>query len=146
MDMKQFHILHSETLMYYQIVEYELKVIYSQLLPGDRNANFREIEKMTLGQVVNELREKDRSSGHPWISEEDYRFLSKEAGSRNFWAHQNFLELMLGSDSENMAAFHRQSKHLKEDRDRLKSVARNGEEIMAAIIRNGKKPKKNKKK
>ena len=39
MDFDTYKILHSETLMYYQLIEHDLKYIYAYMRRGDINDN-----------------------------------------------------------------------------------------------------------
>lgn len=49
MNFDEFKILHSETIMYYQVVEHDLKLIYAYMHEGDVNDNLDRVENMTLG-------------------------------------------------------------------------------------------------
>ena len=43
MDFNQFKILHSETIMYYQVVEHDLKLIYASIHKGDVQDNLDDV-------------------------------------------------------------------------------------------------------
>lgn len=82
MDINTFKILHSETIEFCQIIEGNLKWIYSLMHVGDIGENHSKLEKTTLGQVVSMLKELDKSSGEQFISDGDYNFLKQMTEKR----------------------------------------------------------------
>ena len=66
MTFEQFKIYHSETIMYCQCIEHDLKWIYSYMHKGDQYENFEKLEKTTLGTLVKKLKELDNSDGKPF--------------------------------------------------------------------------------
>ena len=94
MTFDEFKILHSETVMYYQIIEHDLKYIYSYMLKGDIDEHFDKIGTRTLGQMVKMLKDLDNSDGDPLISASDYNFLSQITDNRNLWCHSNFTDFI----------------------------------------------------
>ena len=52
MTFEEFKQLHSETIMYCQCIEHDLKWIYSYMLNGNQYENFETLEKTTLGVLV----------------------------------------------------------------------------------------------
>lgn len=48
MSFDTFKIIHSETIMYYQIIEHDLKLIYAYMRRGKPFDNYIEIENKTL--------------------------------------------------------------------------------------------------
>lgn len=78
---KSFHFLPSktnlsETIMYYQIIEHDLKYIYSFMLKGDVGKHLNDMNNKTLGQMIKILKDLDFSDGRPLISFGDYNFLT----------------------------------------------------------------------
>lgn len=137
MNLIEFKIMHSETVMYYQIIENDLKLIYTCRKYGNVNyENFRKTENMTLGTVINVLKELDNSDGKPWISASDYNFLKQIKENRNFWAHHNFLDFIYEGDSENSDKYSKQCQKLKKDHKRLGVVYKNLEDIRIEVLRN----------
>ena len=119
MDFTNFKILHSETIMCYQIIEHDLKFIYAYMLKGNINEHFDSIETITLGQMVKMLKELDNSDGKPLISSGDYNFLSQICENRNLWAHQTFTEFIYIKDFINSREYQKQCDKLSKDHDRV---------------------------
>lgn len=119
MDFNQFKILHSETIMYYQIIEHDLKLIYAYMLKGNIYANLDEIENKTLGQMIKMLKELDNSDGKPLISSGDYNFLSQISTNRNLWAHQTYIEFIYIDNFLGSKEYQKQCEKLQIDHDRV---------------------------
>ena len=129
MNFDEFKILHSETIMYYQVVEHDLKLIYAYMHKGDVNDNWDRVENRTLGQMIDLLKALDNEDGKPNISSGDYNFLKQLSKNRNHWAHKVFTEFMYQQNfllSDNYA---RQCQKLMKDHDRLEYVYKNVEEV-----------------
>ena len=56
MTYRQFHILHSETIGCFQLIENDLKLIYSLMHIGNINKNFDSLEKKNLCFIIKELK------------------------------------------------------------------------------------------
>lgn len=65
MNFDEFKILHSETIMYYQVVEHDLKLIYAYMHEGDVNDNLDRVKNRTLGQMIDLLKTLDNENGQP---------------------------------------------------------------------------------
>ena len=117
-----FQIIHSETIMYYQIIEHDLKLIYAYMRRGKPFDNYIEIENKTLGQIVSILKDLDNSDGNPLISKGDYNFLSQIKDNRNLWAHSNFIEFVYEQEFLSSKAYSRQYQKLIKDHDRIEQV------------------------
>lgn len=119
MDFNTYKIFHSETLMYYQLIEHDLKYIFAYMRKGNINDNFEKIENMTLGQMIKTLQDLDNSDGDPLISAGDYNFLSQIKDNRNLWAHSNFTEFIYKENFINSKEYQKQCDKLKRDHDRV---------------------------
>lgn len=129
MDFDTYKILHSETLMYYQKIEHNLKCIYAYMREGKVDDNFEKIENVTLGQVIKKLQDLDNSDGNPLISAGDYNFLSQIKDNRNLWAHHNFIEFIYEKDFSNSKKYKKQCERLQRDHDRVSRACSILEEI-----------------
>lgn len=119
MDFDSYKILHSETLMYYQLIEHDLKYIYAYMRKGNIEDNFERIENMTLGQMIKTLQDLDNSDGDPLISAGDYNFLSQIKDNRNLWAHSNFTEFIYKQNFLYSKEYQKQCEKLQKDHDRV---------------------------
>ena len=120
MDFDVFKIKYAETMLYYQRIEHDIKMIYSCMHEGDMDENFEEIEKMTLGQMIIELKELDNFDNEPLISAEDYAILERICGNRNRWAHETFVNFMYEDDCFNSKEYRIECAKLAKDRDIVK--------------------------
>lgn len=119
MDFREFKILHSETIMYYQIIEHDLKYIYAYMLKGNIDDHFDKIENKTLGQMVKILKKLDNSDGNPLISSEDYNFLNQICDNRNLWAHQTYTKFIYVKNFIYSKEYQSQCEKLLRDHDRV---------------------------
>ncbi len=98
MDLNEFKYYYATTMMYYQCMERDIKLIYAFMCAGDINDNFGDVEKNTLGSMVARLEELDYSDNRPFISRDDYKFLKNISSKRNYWAHQAFADFVYIKD------------------------------------------------
>ncbi len=129
MDFQQFKILHSETIMYYQVVEHDLKLIYAYMRKGDVGDNLDMVETKTLGQMIDMLKILDNEDGKPNISSGDYNYLKQLSKNRNHWAHKVFTEFMYEDNFMYSNEYERQCQKLQKDHNRLSVVFRNVEKV-----------------
>ena len=94
MTIDEFKDYYATTMMIYQCIEHDIKLIYSYMRAGDINDNFDGVEKNTLGSMIAILERLDHSEGEPFISRGDYKFLKKICDKRNYWAHQAFADFV----------------------------------------------------
>ncbi|MDE5767297.1 MAG: hypothetical protein K2H56_01995 [Malacoplasma sp.] len=121
--------IHSETIMYYQLIESDLKIIYSLLKNNNFLDSYLSVEKLPLGVIVEKLKKFDLSKNKNFLSHEDYNFLSQITKNRNYWAHDNFIEFLYSNDFENSKEYIRSSKRLLKDNERVRNVSLNVEKI-----------------
>ena len=135
MSFDSFKKLHSETIMYCQLIEHDLKWIYAYMHKGDQYENFDKLEKTTLGALVKKLKELDNSSGELFISNDDYNFLKQMTEKRNFWCHQCFVEFMYEENFLYSNEYQRLCEKLRRDHDRLSSVCDSVEKVRLKAVR-----------
>ena len=88
MTRDQFKILHSEIMMYFQCIEFDLKRIYAGMSSEDFDDEMDWLETSNFGNTLRELKKLDRSDGDPWLSDSEYDQLDRIREVRNYWAHQ----------------------------------------------------------
>ena len=98
MTTDQFKILHSEIMMYFQCIEYDLKRIYSGMSSEDFDDEMDMLEMSNFGNTLRKLKQLDESDGDPWLSEADYEQLDRIREIRNYWAHQCYLDYIYIQD------------------------------------------------
>lgn len=94
MNFDEFKNYYALTMMSYQRIEHDIKLIYAYMLKGNTNNNLESIENKTLGTMVRILEELDYSDDKPFISRSDYQFLKDICDKRNYYAHQVFIEFI----------------------------------------------------
>lgn len=120
MNFDVFKIKYAETMLYYQRLEHDIKMIYSCMHVGDMNENLDEIEKMTLGQMIIELKELDNSDDEPLITAEDYALLERICGNRNHWAHNTFANFIYEDNCFKSNEYRIECAKLAKDHDMVK--------------------------
>lgn len=115
--------MHSETIMYYQLVENDLKIIYS-LFWKESNETYWRIKEFTLGAVIKKLKELDLSLEEPLLTSNDYNFLKQISKNRNYWAHSNYIDFSYIKDSLDSDEYHKNCKKLLKDYKRVKEVSK----------------------
>ena len=85
-----YKYLLGDTIINYQLIENDLKMIYAGMLTGDFNDNIDYADKTFhgLGQIINALQKLDNSDNKPYFSKEDYKILKNLARDRNYYCHQ----------------------------------------------------------
>ena len=132
MTIEQFKQLHSETIMYCQAIEHDLKWIYSYMHIGDQYENFETLSKTTLGALVKKLKELDNSDKDPFISNDDYNFLKQMTEKRNYWCHQCYIDFIY--DDNDSSNYDKVCNKLIRDHDRLKVVSDNVERVRLKAV------------
>ena len=90
----EYKYLLGETIMLYQFMENDLKLIYAGLLSGTFYKNIEYVRSTFkgLGQIVIALEELDNVGDDPYFSKETYLALHKLARQRNYYCHQCCME------------------------------------------------------
>ena len=93
-DFDKYKFLLGETIILYQFMENDLKLIYAGMLEGNFYKNIDKVRQTYkgLGQIILALEELDNSDGNPYFSKETYNMLNKLARQRNFYCHQCCME------------------------------------------------------
>lgn len=114
--MEQFHALLGEALMYCQLIEENVKKIYSHMKPGDYESNRAMVEekKWTLGETIHHLEALDERKKVPFLSRKDYGLLFQVAKTRNEYAHNIYTRFCYEVDDFD-GAFDKAVASLKED-------------------------------
>ena len=134
MTFEQFKIYHSETIMYCQCIEHDLKWIYSYMHKGDHYENFEKLGKTTLGALVKKLKELDNSDGNPFISNDDYNFLKQMTEKRNYWCHQCCIDFVYEKNFLSSKEYEKICNKLQRDHDRLERVSDSVEKVRLKAV------------
>lgn len=121
MTIEEFKYNVGEVIMYCQVIEHDIKVIYASMLNGDFDANYNALlkERATLGQAVVMLQELDFSDDDHFFTESEYDFLKKVTGIRNHWCHQGYTNFIYLDNYINSWQYKNEVRRLTDDHDKL---------------------------
>lgn len=135
MNYETFTYLHSETIKYCQLIEGDLKWIYSFLHIGDIYETRDSLDSLGFGQIVRKLKQLDNSDGNPELSASDYNFLSQMAQKRNYWCHECYRDFVYKHNREYSSEFAKVCDKLQRDHDKLQMVCGNVENLKLKLNR-----------
>lgn len=135
MNYETFTYLHSETIKYCQIIEGDLKWIYSFMHVGDIYETRDSLDSLTFGQIVRKLKQLDNSDGNPELSASDYNFLGQMAQKRNYWCHECYRDFVYQSNWLHSTQYAKACDKLQRDHDKLEVVCRNVENLKLKLNR-----------
>ena len=103
----KYKYLLGETIILYQFMENDLKLIYAGMLKGNFYKNIEHVrsEYKGLGQVVKALEELDNSDSTPYFSRDTYYLLNKLSRQRNYYCQQGCVDFAFVQDFENSIEF-----------------------------------------
>lgn len=133
MKLEEFKYLVGETVMYCQIIESNIKIIYVNLLGKDKQVNWELIKKETLGSMVKKLQELDKDN--KLLSSDDYYYLHQVAGKRNHWCHQTYINFLYTPDFLTSSQYTNECNQLLNDHHQLGKIYRILEEMRINIVR-----------
>ena len=88
--LEKFKILLGDTIMLYQVVENDMRIIRAQMRKGNPDDNLKE-DKETykgLGQIIYALEDLDKSSNPRFFADDFYRNLKRISHFRNYYCHE----------------------------------------------------------
>ena len=140
-----FKIIHSELIQQVQTIEYNLKIIYSKVQPGDFCDNYESIEKLNLGRIIAELKKIGNEADYLTLTEEDYRLLDEIREIRNYWCHQCYIDFgYIPNNDEREAKFQQIAEKLHFDEPRTWKLSQKIEEIRLYVVKKYDKKKSHK--
>lgn len=122
MTLDDFHFMIGQTIMYCQMIEHDVKYIYAAMHIGNFYENLDKIEKWSLGQTVQKLKELDFSGKSHYISASDYNFLKQMTVKRNHWCHQTYQNFLYNRQSLQSKEYAEECRNLECDNERLSKV------------------------
>lgn len=133
MNLDKFHNIIGKTIMHCQIIEHDIKRIYSSMLKGDYYDNLIKVGKWSLGQTIKKLKELDFSDKKPYLSASDYNFLMQMTEKRNHWCHEAYQNFLYNKEFLNSKEYLDECYKLQRDYDRLSQVSKNVEDVRIEI-------------
>lgn len=94
----EFKIYVAETLEYTQVLQEDLKWIYSFLHKGDTNKNYFKSSKKNILKLVNDVEALDFAHENHQLNLEDYAVLRQIQNLRNYISEKLFATFILNQD------------------------------------------------
>ena len=123
-DLDRYKYLLGETVMLYQIMENDLKLMCAGMRDGDFYKNLEHVRSTYkgLGQVVIALEELDNANPVPYFNQDSYRILNKLARQRNYYCHQCCMEFCYNPYFRDSIEFKDSLESLERTNEIIKSV------------------------
>ena len=136
-DFDRYKYLLGETIIYYQFMENDLKLIYAGILGGNFYKNIEQVRSTFkgLGQVVIALEELDYSTNEtPYFTRDTYKLLSKLARQRNYYCHQCCIDFCYNPYFKDSAEFHESLQSLIRTNNSIRMVQSETERHRKSIL------------
>lgn len=127
-------LLIGETLKFCQCIEFDIKALYAIMAKGDSEENLKNVEDLTLGEALKNLEELDYSDDKPYLSKDDYKYLSKINTKRNHIVHKTFQEYLYYPEPLNYELFEKEFDYVKSFHDELEKLYKLIENIRIEAI------------
>ncbi|MDY4787774.1 MAG: hypothetical protein SO253_00465 [Bacilli bacterium] len=109
MSLEQFYLYIGELIMYFQVIERDLKIIYTSITSNNFYVQYSDINNLSLGQMVGLMKEKQ------YFSSNEIHQLQKMKHKRNYYVHQSFLSFVDNDHLEDSVEYQEVSNKLMED-------------------------------
>ncbi len=136
-SIEEFKYYLGETILCYQLIEHDLKIIYAGMLKGNFNDNIAitNEEYHGLGQIVKALQELENNNNKAFFSYADYKLLKSLARERNYFCHQciidfGYIQNFLTSNEYKLAC-----NKLKKANSEILSLQKQTEKIRLFILK-----------
>lgn len=127
MNLFDFRVMHSTLLEHYQFIEFHLEGICAALGKKPFADTLEDVEKHSLGRLVQVVRRLEGGRRAPGLSSGVYDELNKICADRNFWSHCCYTELDFDPKTGGLKR--------QEDRQRLSGDLRRAEEMRELLYR-----------
>ena len=141
LKLQDFHTLVGQTVMYCQIIEHDVKMIFAIMCKGDVNETLNMIdeERWTLGLAINELKAIDSQGKKQYIADSDYAFLRQITKKRNYWCHSAYLKFVYDNNFLEHEEYGKICGELLADNEQLRNVYKTLEKVRITLMKELKK-------
>ncbi len=122
MDFNSFKVLYAEVMMNYELLEYDIKYIYSFMREGNLDDNLYMVKNNTLGEMIKLLKELDHSEDYHFISAKDYALLDRLCTTRNHWSHKTLSNFMYEKGFLESEEYKKECKKLQDDYKKIENA------------------------
>lgn len=120
----KYKYLLGETIMLYQLMENDLRLMFAGMTSGDFYANLDKVKATYkgLGQLVVALEQLDNSDSSPYFTAETYALLNRLARQRNYYCHQCCLDFCYNPQFRDTMEYKQSLERLEKTNEIIKSV------------------------
>lgn len=127
MTIDEFRIKHSKIIEQYQLIEWHLEGIFGLLEFGDFDELTHRVENDAMGELIRKVRFLIKENKIDYLTKEDFSILDNIRDDRNFWCHNNFLDIQ-----ENREVFNKQTQRII---DNLNTVIKMNDKLKNVFIK-----------
>ena len=131
----EFKITLGDTIMLYQVVENDIRIIRAQMRSGDPKENFDDDKEKYkgMGQIIYALEELDKNNHPQFFADDVYRNLKRISHFRNFYCHECAISFAYESEFPN-ANFNNTYARLKRDHTELYNLFQGLEAVKHKVL------------
>lgn len=120
----KYKYLLGETIMLYQLMENDLRLMFAGMTSGDFYANLDKVKATYkgLGQLVVALEQLDNSDSSPYFTAETYALLNRLARQRNYYCHQCCLDFCYNPQFRDTMEYKQSLERLEKTNEIIKSI------------------------
>lgn len=120
----KYKYLLGETIMLYQLMENDLRLMFAGMTSGDFYANLDKVKATYkgLGQLVVALEQLDNSDSSPYFTAETYALLNRLARQRNYYCHQCCLDFCYNPQFRDTIEYKQSLERLEKTNEIIKSI------------------------
>ena len=120
----KYKYLLGETIMLYQLMENDLRLMFAGMTSGDFYANLDKVKATYkgLGQLVQALEQLDNMDSSPYFTRETYALLNRLARQRNYYCHQCCLDFCYNPQFRESFEYKQSLEKLEKTNDIIKSI------------------------
>ena len=120
----KYKYLLGETIMLYQLMENDLRLMFAGMTSGDFYANLDKVKATYkgLGQLVQALEQLDNMDSSPYFTRETYAILNRIARQRNYYCHKCCLDFCYNPQFRESIEYKQSLEKLEKTNDIIKSI------------------------
>ena len=120
----KYKYLLGETIMLYQLMENDLRLMFAGMTSGDFYSNLDKVKATYkgLGQLVQALEQLDNMDSSPYFTRETYALLNRLARQRNYYCHQCCLDFCYNPQFRESIEYKQSLEKLEKTNDIIKSI------------------------
>ena len=134
-EIDDFKIMLGDTIMLYQVVENDIRIIRAQMRKGDPEQNLEEDKEKYkgMGQIIYALEELDKNNHPQFFGDDVYRNLKIISHFRNYYCHECAISFAYEKEFPN-ANFNNVFARLKRDHKELYSLFQGLENVKHKVL------------